>query len=332
MRESLIRRLCCPSCRGGLSWRVDVEAEGRILQARAECGGCGRTYPVSDGIGVFLESAAGEEDLWQTSESGLAAFLSENPDVERELMESPLSGLGPADLFLRAMAHEERGEAAEAAKAREMALPDMYTEDYHRCLESQTDYVLERVSGDGDFVVDLASGMGALVERLAMAGAGHVVSTDISPLALLRSRRRMEELGLAEGMSFLALDARSTPFRDGAVETMTSLLGLANVQHPEGLLEELRRVVSGRLMAVHHFYPRVEDGNTALLREHGLDTLMLEGSFMDLMRKAGWEVLLANRCSGRAEPTPPGRVIEGARFDALPAEPTVLKWATVVAM
>lgn len=332
MRESLIQRLCCPSCRAGLSWRVDVEEDGRILQARAECGGCGRAYPVSDGIGVFLESAAGEEDLWQRSESGLAAFLSENPDAERELMESPLSGLGPADLFLRAMVHEERGESAKASEAREMAMPDMYTEDYHRCLESQTDYVLERASGDGDFVVDLASGMGALVERLAMAGAGHVVSTDISPLALLRSRRRMERLGLAEGMSFLALDARSMPFMDGAVETMTSLLGLANVQHPKGLLEELRRVVSGRLMAVHHFYPRVEDGNTALLREHGLDTLMLEGSFMDLMRKAGWEVLLANRCSGRAEPTPPSRIIEGARFDALPAEPTVLKWATVVAM
>lgn len=91
-------------------------------------------------------------------------------------------------------------------------------------------------------------------------------------------------------------------------------------------------MVSGQLMAVHHFYPRVEDGNMALLREHGLDTLMLEGSFMDLMREASWEVLLANRCSGKAEPTPPGRIIEGARFDALPAEPTVLKWATVVAM
>jgi len=332
MRESLIHRLCCPSCRGGLSWTVDAEEGGRILQARAECEGCGRAYPVSDGIAVFGESASGEEDLWQRSESGLAAFLSEHPDAERELMGSPLSGLGPADLFLRAMVHEERGEAAEAAEAREMALPEMYTEDYHRCLESQTDCLLERVSENGDLVVDLASGMGALVERLAMAGAGHVVSTDISPLALLRSRRRMEELGVAEGMSFLALDARSMPFRDGAVETMTSLLGLANIQSPEGLLEELRRVVSGRLMAVHHFYPRVEDGNMELLREHGLDPLMLEGSFMELMRKAGWEVLLANRCSGRAEPTPPSRIIEGARFDVLPAEPTVLKWATVVAM
>ncbi len=332
MLESLTDMLCCPSCREGLSWSMSDAREGRILEAKAACRGCGSVYPVSDGIGVFLESAPDGEDLWRQSESGLVRFLRQNPAKERELMAPPLEELGPADLYLRAMVHEERDEADPAEEARRLAVPDMYPGEYQECLESQMDYLLARSVEDGDTVIDLASGMGALVKRLAMAGAGHVVSTDLSPLALRRSRARLTGLGLGERLSFLAMDARALPFRDGSVETMTSLLGLANVQKPAGLLGELRRAVSGRLMAVHHFYPRVEDGNMELLRENGLDALMLEGVFMDLMREAGWEVMLANRCSGRAEPTPSSSIIEGARFDGLPVEPTVLKWTTVVAM
>jgi uncharacterized protein YbaR (Trm112 family) len=331
MKEILVEVLRCPVCRGGLEWSVESRCGDRILEADAVCDGCGNASGVTDGIGVFLPAPMDGEDLWQQSETGLQRYFRENPGAERELLCCPPEDLGATDLFLRSMVLEMRGDGLGAAEAREMAAPKMYTEGYLACLESQMDFVLRRVEGAGS-VVDLASGRGALVERLVLAGVGHVVATDLSPLVLRRSRAELRRRGLAETVSFLALDARATPFADGGVETMTSNLGLANVTEPRSLLEELRRAVSGRLLAISHFYPPESGPNLDAIRDAGMESMLLRARFEQQMRRAGWELLVANACACRAEPTPPSRVVEGARLDALPVEPTMLEWATAIAM
>ena len=45
---ALLSQLACPACRGDL----------RAAEARLECGGCGRAYPVVDGIPVLIAERA----------------------------------------------------------------------------------------------------------------------------------------------------------------------------------------------------------------------------------------------------------------------------------
>ncbi len=58
---------------------------------------------------------------------------------------------------------------------------------------------------------------------------------------------------------------------------------------------------------------------------------MYRDALLAELRDAGWEASLADACSTSAQPTPVGRVVEGATIDALPVAATTLEWALVEA-
>jgi uncharacterized protein YbaR (Trm112 family) len=329
MHGYLIEMLQCPACHGALSWTVREREDDRLLEGAAECTVCGAEYPVRDGIGLFLTPDLPRNDLWEEGSQKLSGDLREQPDVEAKLMNVPLSDLGPADLFFRGLVHEERGEFEKAERAFEQARPGLYTEAYLACSEAQFEFVIDELRTGVGPIVDLASGRCTLVVDLVRALDRPIVATDFSPRVLRRDRERLTHRELYDEVSLLAFDARRTPFRDGSVETMTTHLGLPNVEEPGRLLEELRRIVSGRLLAISTFYPEDDEANLAALREHGLADSMLHGSAMAAFAKAGWRATARNAVRGLAKPTPKGEVIEGGGIDALPVAETTLEWCVI---
>ncbi len=330
MRTYLVEMLECPACHGELDWRIEERVDGRIQAAEARCTACAASYPVRDGIGIFLLPEFPRNDLWEQVDSELAQYLVKHPDVERRLMEPPLSALSPADQFYRSHLLDERGDYAEAKAAEDMANAGLYTSEYLACWDSQVDYLIEQVSRSEGPIVDLASGRCYLVEELARRLDRPVIATDFSPRVLRRDRRWLEFFGLYDRVSLLAFDARRTPFKDGAVESLTTNLGLPNIEEPGELLEELRRVVAGGFLAISFFYPEDDEANGAVIREIGLDKLLHRRTALEAFATAGWQVALENACIGRAMPTPAGVVLEGARVDGLPVAETELEWCVLV--
>jgi uncharacterized protein YbaR (Trm112 family) len=331
MHSYLIDMLECPACHAELDWRIVERDESRIQAAEARCSTCAASYPVRDGIGIFLLPELPRNDLWEQVDSELAQYLVEHPDVERRLMEPPLSELSPADQFYRSYLLDERGDYAEAKAAEETANVGLYTSEYLACWDSQLNYLIEQVSGSEGPVVDLASGRCYLVEELARRLDRPVVATDFSPRVLRRDRRWLEFFGLYDRVSLLAFDARRTPFEDGAVKTLTTNLGLPNIEEPGAMLEELRRVVGGRFLAISTFYPEADEANGAIIWQVGMDKLLYRRAALEAFVTAGWEISVENSCIGKAEPTPAGVVLEGARVDGLPVAETELEWCVLVA-
>jgi len=199
------------------------------------------------------------------------------------------------------------------------------------CWESQYDYVLEHLSSSNGPIVDIASGGGYLVDKMTSKLARPIVATDFSPRVLRRDQRFFQFLGLTDQLSLVAFDARRTPFKDGAVKTMTTNLGLANIEEPGRLLDELRRVISGKLLAIMSFFPDDDTANRAAAENLGISSFMFKDSTLRLFDEAGFDVLLKNVRSGRALPTPTSNLLEGAGIDALPVAKTELEWCTLVA-
>ncbi len=331
MREELIEVLACPACHGPLSWKIISESGGRIETAEARCGSCELVYPVREGIGGFLTPDLARNDLWDEVESRLSQYLRDHPEIERKMLESPLEDLAAADRFLRAMVLEERGSYAEAKAAADSARPGLYTPEYLACHQSQIEHLLEVLGPSEGMIIDLASGQGQLIEAMARTLNVPLAATDFSPRVLRRDRRWFEFFRLAERISFLAFDARRMPFRDGAVRTMTTNLGLANIEQPGDLLQELRRVLSGTFLAVCHFFPEDDDVNGAMIREWGLEPFLYRQTTLERFAEAGFQVELKNVQKSIARPTPTSELIEGAGIDALPAAETVLEWCVLVA-
>ena len=126
MHDYLIEMLECPACHAELDWQVGERRGSRVETADSKCRACGASYPIREGIGVFLTSDLSREDLWAQMDSWLPQYLREHPDIERRLMESPLEELDPADQRFRASVLEERGEFDEAKAIRGAAAP-IYT-------------------------------------------------------------------------------------------------------------------------------------------------------------------------------------------------------------
>ncbi len=331
MQSYLLEILECPVCHGKLEWEISEWQRKRIETAQAHCQRCAAIYPVLEGVGLFLTPDLARNDLWQEVDSQLLKHLQENVEVEQRLMDSPVDELAPADLFYRAMVLEERGDYKAAKALEEQANRGIYTDEYLTCWQNQRDWVMERLSEADGPLVDLASGRGYLLEEMARRLDRPLVATDYSPRVLREDRRRLESFGLYKQVSLLALDARRTPFREGAVGTLTTNLGLQNVREPGPLLAELRRVVGGQFLAISHFYPEEDEVNAEALREAGLSLLTFRHSAVERFVAAGWEVAVVNECQGMAKPTPGSVIFDGAGIDRFPVQETNVEWCVLLA-
>ena len=116
MKKYLVDMLECPHCHHRLKWKIETETEDQIEQAEAHCSTCGASYPIKEGIGIFLTPDLQRKDLWGEVESQLSLYLKSHPDHERKLMAGPAENLSPTDQQFRAMVLDERGEFEEARR------------------------------------------------------------------------------------------------------------------------------------------------------------------------------------------------------------------------
>ena len=326
MQSYLLEMIECPACHGRLYWCFSERSRHWIETAEARCSMCGASYPIQDGIGLFLTPDLPRNDLWEQVDSGLIQHLRAHPELERQLVETPLDELTPADQFLRALVLEAHGQFEEAQVVEDVATRNLYTAEYKQCWDKQVDMLVERLStGDGP-IVDLASGRGYLVKRLIREFDRPVVVTDFSPGVLRRNREWLRTLGLDENVSLLAFDARRSPFKDRAVKTLTTSLGLPNIEKPGQLLQELRRIVSGVFLSIAHFFAEDDEVNGVVIKQAGLEALLYRRPAWARFESVGWEVKELSICLGEASPTPPSAVLEGVRIDGLPVADTALTW------
>jgi SAM-dependent methyltransferase len=225
---------------------------------------------------------------------------------------------------------EERGDLRGARHAEASALEQLYGAEQRACHARQLDYIVRQARGAPAPVVDVASGRGRLVELLARDAVPLVVATDVSPVALRRTRRMLEHLGVARShVSFVAMDARRTPFRDRVVGLLTSNVGLQNVVQAGGLLRELRRIARGRLLAASQLFRDDDAANRDAAERGNFGELTFRASALAAFAAAGWRVAVAGSCTAPARPTPDSELIPGARIDGFPVVEATAEWCVL---
>ncbi|HEY5693926.1 MAG TPA: class I SAM-dependent methyltransferase [Gaiellaceae bacterium] len=264
--------------------------------------------------------ATGAEDTWAEAESALSAYLREHPDVERALLDSPLDSLNGADSYLRGTVLEARGADPTGAYAR--ADEECYPPDFRAARDETLACVVELVRNGAGPILDVATGRGTLLGRLAAETTRALTATDVSPHVLRATERRVP------GARYVVADAHSLPFADGEMATVVTHLGLGNVPRGSELLRELRRV--GReLVATHLFYPEDDEENRVAARELALDELLARGPTLAAFDDAGWDVALEYEREVVASPTPESALIPGVRIDGLPVRETRATWCVL---
>ena len=203
--------LVCPICHGGLNRESD----------RRRCRGCGRTYPIDDGIPVFVcGSASGHDEL-----DHLTADAS--PDHGH-----------PGDAHKASQAaYFDRAALAEFEIERPRGSPRLYgfllTEKFHRSIEPLGDRL------DGWTALTVCGGSGMDAEFLAGVGAA-VISSDLSLGAAGRVRERARRHGLS--IESIVADVEHLPFADRSVDLVYVHDGLHHLEDPRSGILEMARV------------------------------------------------------------------------------------------
>lgn len=330
MHSYLLEMLECPICHGHLHWSITKRNGDRIETGEAICATCNANYPIREEIGIFLTPDLPRNDLWEQTSSQLTQYLQQNPEIEHQLLNVPLETLAPADQFYRSLVLDEQGDFKNAKEARELSFKGLYTEEYLECWNRQLNYVLDKLAVFDGPIVDIASGQGYLVEKIARTLSRPVIATDFSLSVLRRNRLRLKYFGLYDHISLLAFDARHTPFKKDSIKTITTNLGLSNIQEPKELLQELRRINNKRFISISHFYSEADEPNISEARKLGIDSLVIKDKMLSYFAETGWEVKLENECTGKAMPTPQSVIFEGASIDLFPVNDTMLKWGVLI--
>lgn len=97
--------------------------------------------------------------------------------------------------------------------------------------------------GPDDHVLDVATGTGAVAERLVLRYRCRVTGIDQSDDMLAAARERLEEGGLAQRVTLMQGEAEHLPFPDASFDALTVTYLLRYVDDPGAVLRELARVV-----------------------------------------------------------------------------------------
>jgi demethylmenaquinone methyltransferase/2-methoxy-6-polyprenyl-1,4-benzoquinol methylase len=110
----------------------------------------------------------------------------------------------------------------------------------------------------GDTILDVATGTGAVAIELVRRTGCSVVGVDQSPEMLAVARERIARAGLGDRIRLVDASAERLPFDDGEFDGLTFTYLLRYVEDPAATLRELARVVrpGGSVAALEFGVPR----------------------------------------------------------------------------
>lgn len=318
MHKTLVPLLICPICHGEVTGQIDEDNDIHILEGRFICQNCQRTYPVADGIAVFLDIKEKRNDLWKQQETFAAAFRREHPIRYFVLVRTPLGNIKPDHQFLKGLMLEDE-------KTLEKATRRIYTKDYMIGYEKTKQALAEVENDNPSIILEIACGRGGFFKPFIQSrhGNGVYIASDFSPTVLKSNLKWLSANELQDQVTWMAFDAKSMPFRGNSIPAAVSNLGFPNIQSDGKAVVETFRVLApkGKLLT-NFMFTSEETANYAKARELGLEQFYLRRNVEDALNRAGFKFSLEELHSGPVRPTPGG-------IDMLPVEPDTYSFCVI---
>ena len=330
MHKQYMDMLICPVCHNQLKWHIREENQDRIVNADIRCSSCQSEYEVRDEIAVFLTKALSRNDLWEKSESGLEKYLRENPDIYEKLMNTPEEELNGADYCYKASYFEMKRDFTTSSRMFKNAFEKIYTQDYIEGWKSQMDFIVKEIEDDKP-IIDIASGKGYLVEKLLEETKSFIVATDFSPTILARNKEYFKFKGFYDRLSLISFDARKTPFKDNSIITLTSNMGIQNIEQPGEVISEMNRITKRDFMSVMQFIDEDDKIHMDLFNKFGSVAYATRDKASETFKRTGWNVKVCNSYIANIKPTPEGEILKGAGVDRFPIVNTKIEYCVIQA-
>jgi ubiquinone/menaquinone biosynthesis C-methylase UbiE/uncharacterized protein YbaR (Trm112 family) len=302
LHKSLVPLLICPACHGELKSRVDKEDANHVIEGGFICENCKRTYPVVDGIGVFLDGEGARDDFWKEQETFATRFRREHPIQYFLLTKTFFGNIKPEHHFLK-------GLLLENEKTLEKATKRIYTKDYLIGYEKTKKALSEIEKDRPSIILEVACGRGSFFKPFLQSRRteGIYVASDFSPTILRSNLKWLRTHGFEDQVTLMAFDCRTMPFRDSSIPAVTSNLGFPNIRNDGKAVPEAFRVLVPKGILITNFlFTTEETKNYAEAKELGLEQFYTRSNVEQTFRKAGLKFSLEELHRGLVQPVPGG--------------------------
>ncbi len=139
-------------------------------------------------------------------------------------------------------------------------------------------------------VLDLATGLGMMLEQVLKRTSANVIATDIDPNVLLSTKRSFEDNEFRKAF-YLATDIKHMALKEGLMDFVTSFAGVNNITDTDLVMAELYRVMKpgGTAILMTSF---VDEGTRTadLAEDYGFLDAYIHDRFMALAEETGFEL------------------------------------------
>ena len=338
MHKYLQPLLICPKCRNELEWKIKQATKKYIVNADIHCSKCEQKYFVKDRIANFLidYEEKPRADNWERYEEYDSLFFKDNTDKKQALLGAPIESLNVVDLYLldRLLQKIDTPDAKTQEKIAEVSRLSNPIRPTQDAAPSQLSYVWNMLRNHSGFVLDIASGLGSLANKLFASTKFDIIVSDISYFVL---RDSYKSLSVAKNnrLTKMAFDAAASPFRDGSVDVITTCYGLQEIPSPKSALKECYRICNNKFYAIATFSPEDDKEAYRIKKEtYKLSDEVImanrKDSCMDFIRETGFTVRCENSKSVFAPKAPRSEFIPGFGFDALPIVDSTVEFCTLI--
>lgn len=285
MHIKLIEQLICPVCKKELQWNILQRNNVHIIEGFAKCFRCETTYPVKDGIAVFLPGKWQNVKIWERSErivSSKRGVFAENQSATEEKLNSHSAN----EILVKICLRNEQGEVSNE---------ELYDEYMKTKGMPDTLYKLSLLAqkcanevDDSDYVLDFASGKCILAGMLADLKKCCIIISDINPIIVLQSKLELEKYNCHENLSFMAFDIKKCPFKDKSIHTITTLLGLQNIVPYIGVMEEINRIAD-IFFNISAYLTEKLPSNIQVLDKFHMTDVWVKDKFKIITDQLGWQ-------------------------------------------
>jgi ubiquinone/menaquinone biosynthesis C-methylase UbiE/uncharacterized protein YbaR (Trm112 family) len=256
LRRDLLGLLTCPSCHGDLEVEETAGNYLRVTTGVIRCPGCGREYPVLEGIPDFRGGG-------------------------------PLEPFQEPEWATTALSQDGRDRVYDAYW---IALPEEVRRHGPRMIR---DLAKLAVPKGGGAILDVATGAGTLIEEVLkhVDRATLVVGTDYSRSVTRSTRAHLLRLGRYDQVSLVVCDVRRLPFKDDVFSSACSFAGYQNIQQrPElAVAETFRTMKNGAPVAFGATVIRENSRTAAHLSRQGLERFYVTKLIRETFAGAGFD-------------------------------------------
>lgn len=145
---------------------------------------------------------------------------------------------------------------------------------------------IDQISGT---VVDMATGLGIMLEKLLSRPIDMAIATDIDPNVLLSTKREFDKI-IEKKAFYLATDVKRIALKDEMCDFVTSFAGTNNITDTAEVVREMHRILKpgGKAIIMSSFVD--EDTPTAeLAEEYGLLESFLRDRFLNILDSTGFK-------------------------------------------